>query len=143
MQTIPFLRSSIAWSSATAPRASAGAAARGLPVPQAPGYELQGKLGRGGMSVVYKARQLSLGRLVALKVLLAGSHSSASALTRFRAEAEAIARLQHPPIVQVHEIGAREPALDHMIQRCSELACAGVGCAPGSPMWPEYEVKLS
>src|SRR5262249_49445342 len=77
----------------------------GTALPPIPGYEVEGLLGRGGMGVVFKARHLKLNRPVALKMLLAGAHAGPEELARFRREAEAVAALRHPNIVQVHDAG--------------------------------------
>jgi type II secretory pathway pseudopilin PulG len=69
------------------------------------GYDLLGVLGHGGMGVVYKARQRGLNRTVALKMIRSGADAGENELARFRVEAEAVARLQHPNIVQVYEVG--------------------------------------
>jgi eukaryotic-like serine/threonine-protein kinase len=89
------------------PGTSADRAPRETPLPggpTVPGYKVVGVLGRGAMGVVYKARQVGLNRLVALKMILSGAHASEKDLARFRIEAEAVAKLDHPCIVQVYEI---------------------------------------
>ncbi len=81
----------------------AGAEAGGLPTVE--GYEILGRLGQGGMGVVYRARQRGLDRLVALKMIRAGSHAGPEHLLRFQIEARAVARLRHPNVVQVYDVG--------------------------------------
>jgi serine/threonine protein kinase/Flp pilus assembly protein TadD len=73
--------------------------------PTVPGYEILGVLGKGGMGIVYKARQKGLKRLVALKMIRDASMAGADDLARFQIEAQALATLQHPHIVQVFEVG--------------------------------------
>ena len=70
-----------------------------------PGFEILGEVGRGGMGVVYKARQDRLKRLIALKMIRSDWHGNPEHLARFEIEAEAVARLNHPNIVRIYEIG--------------------------------------
>lgn len=73
-----------------------------------PGYEILDVLGQGGMGIVYRARQIALNRIVAIKMIRFAGHSSQSDSARFQAEAQAIARLQHLNVVQVYEIGTHQ-----------------------------------
>jgi len=76
-----------------------------LKLPEVPGFEVLDVLGRGGMGIVYRARHLQLGRLVALKMILPGRELSPGIMARFLNEARVVARFQHPHIVQIYEVG--------------------------------------
>jgi serine/threonine-protein kinase len=75
------------------------------PVPKVAGYEVFEEIGRGGMGVLYRARQVLLNRPCALKMVLAGEHADTQSILCFLAEAEAVARLLHPHVVQIHHVG--------------------------------------
>ena len=69
-------------------------------------YKILGTLGSGGMGIVYKAFDQKLGRIVALKMLQVGREANHEEILRFRTEAETVARIQHPNVVQVYEVGS-------------------------------------
>jgi serine/threonine protein kinase/formylglycine-generating enzyme required for sulfatase activity len=98
-----------------------------------PGYEILGVLGKGGMGIVYKARQVNLNRLVALKMVLAGGHAGQEEIARFRAEAEAVACLQHPNIVQIYEVGDADGRPFFSLEYCAGGSLANR--IDGTP-WP-------
>jgi serine/threonine-protein kinase len=89
----------------TVPQAPTQAAA---PLPSFPGYETESTIGRGGMGLVYKARDLKLNRVVAVKALAWADHASRGQIDRFLAEAEAIARLKHPNVIPIYAIGEHD-----------------------------------
>ena len=83
------------------------------------GYEILEPLGRGGMGVVYKARDTQLDRVVALKMIRRGGDASAEDIQRFRTEAEAVARLHHANVVQIHAIGEHERLPFFSLEYCA------------------------
>jgi WD40 repeat protein len=89
----------------TVPDAAPAARPADTALPSVPGYEIVSELGQGGMGVVYRARQIGLNRVVALKMLAPGREAGPEYRARFRTEAEAAARLQHPNLLQVYEVG--------------------------------------
>src|SRR3954468_20939660 len=82
--------------------------AQETPLPSIPGYEVLDVIGRGGIGIIYRARQLKLHRVVALKMLLTGQYATPAELARFRCETLSIAALQHPNVVQIYDVGEVE-----------------------------------
>jgi serine/threonine protein kinase len=78
------------------------------PLPNIPGYEVEAEIARGGMGVVYRARHLRLNRPAAIKMILGGRYHDPTARVRFLIEAEAVAALDHPHVVHVHEFGTHD-----------------------------------
>jgi serine/threonine protein kinase len=109
-------------------------AARGV-LPEVPGYDVLEVLGRGGMGVVYKARHRQLGRLVALKMISAGAHAPEADLSRFRTEAQAIATIRHPNIVQIFDVDEHQGLPYFSLEYCDggtlRQKLAGTPLGPG------------
>jgi serine/threonine protein kinase/tetratricopeptide (TPR) repeat protein len=104
------------------------------------GYEILEQIGQGGMGAVFKARQAGLGRLVALKRLHAGARPKPEALSRFRREAEAVARLDHTNIVRIYEVGEQ----DGQPYLALEYVAGGTlkECLAGNPLVPTAAAAL-
>jgi serine/threonine protein kinase/WD40 repeat protein len=121
------------------------AAARAEPtvveIPAPPGYEIVEPLGEGGMGVVYKARQVGLNRLVALKVILRGTRARAIDLSRFRDEAQAIAALKHPNIVQIYDVGEYRGQPYFSLEFCAGGTLAKA--LTGEPQTPESAATMA
>jgi formylglycine-generating enzyme required for sulfatase activity len=122
--------------------ASAPAEGRATAVawPEIPGYRILGELGRGGMGIVYRARQTKLNRLVAVKMILAGAHAGEDERRRFLTEAEAVARLQHSNIVQIHEIGEADGHPYFSLEFCPGGSLAAK--LDGTPLPPPEAARL-
>ena len=97
------------------------------------GYEILGEMGRGGMGIVYKARQPGLNRLVALKMILSGELAGPEELDRFRTEAEAVAHVQHPNIVQVFEVGEKNGLPFLSLELVGDSLAKTIGSTPQPP----------
>src|SRR5262249_44547246 len=108
--------------------------------PAVPGYEVLEVLGRGGMGVVYRARQVGLNRVVALKMILSGAAAGPDEMTRFRTEAEAIARVRHPGIVQIHDFGTHDKVPYFTMEFCERGSLAQA--LRGGPLPPREAAEL-
>jgi WD40 repeat protein len=109
-------------------------------LPEVPGYAVLEEVGRGGMGVVYKARQFRPSRILALKTVRAGGCYGDEHLRRFRVEAEALARVRHPNIAQVYEVGEAGGQPYYTLELCPGGSLAQL--LQGGPLVPERAARL-
>jgi tetratricopeptide (TPR) repeat protein/tRNA A-37 threonylcarbamoyl transferase component Bud32 len=111
-----------------------------LSVPPVHGYEILDELGRGGMGVVYRARQIKLNRIVALKMILSGEFAHSEEVQRFLNEAESVAQLEHPNIIRIYDVS------EHDGRPCFAMELADAGCLSdrlhGQPLPPGDAARL-
>jgi tetratricopeptide (TPR) repeat protein/tRNA A-37 threonylcarbamoyl transferase component Bud32 len=111
-----------------------------LTMPGVQGYEVISELGRGGMGVVYRARQLKLNRVVALKMILSGEFARSEEVQRFLNEAEAVAQLEHPNIIRIYDVS------EHDGRPCFAMELADAGCLAdrlhGQPLPPGDAARM-
>ena len=111
-------------------------------LPDIPGYEILGELGRGGMGVVYKVRQIDPDRIVAVKMILGARARHFLMMARFLVEAEAVACLAHPNIVRIHEVGIHQATPYVAIEFAPGGSLAGqIRGSPQSPRWAAELVR--
>ena len=107
---------------------------------EVPGYEILGVLGRGGMGVVYKARQVGLDRIVALKMILHAGHASDADRLRFLREARSVARLAHPHILQIYDLGSHDDLPYFAMEYCDGGSLSRK--INGQPLEPQKAAQL-
>jgi serine/threonine protein kinase len=131
----------LAQSPGDAARAAAAQAAIVAADGAVPGYEVLGELGRGGMGVVYRARQVKLNRVVALKMVLAAGHADPREVARFILEAEAVAAIRHPNVIQVYDSGEFH-GRPYMAMECAEGGSLVAVLRAGGKLQPNVAAEL-
>src|SRR5262245_39389942 len=113
-----------------------------VPPPVIPGYEVLEEIGRGGMGVVYKARQVLANRVVALKVMRLNTPFPEEVTARMRAEAQAVGRLRHPNIVQVYDVGEAAGGTPYLALEFCEGGSLAARLRREGPLAPEEAAAL-
>ncbi len=115
-------------------------ATRHSPLPSIPGYEILKRLGRGGMGIVFLAREIAVGRLIALKLIRTGQHADEVDLDRFHSEAASLAELEHPHIVRLYHYGIHEGQPFFTLEYCQGDSLARR--MDGAPVSPTLAARM-